>query len=173
MNDWGPGYTQSELDDAQDAFSLRFPPDLIELFKRGRLPGGHDWTSEREKIRRVLAWPLDGLLFDVEHNALWLSEWGERPATSADRADVVGRAVSAAPKLIPLFGHRFIPEEPHERGNPIFSVHQSDIIYYGSNLTNYIANEFSIPHQYAIVGIPKHIRFWSDFAEGLFIVAPR
>ena len=173
MNDWGPGYSQAELDDAQGIFNLRFPPDLIELLKRGRLPRGHDWTSEREQIRRVLAWPLDGLLFDVEHNALWLPQWGERPAASGDRAEVVGRAVAEAPKLIPLCGHRYIPEEPHERGNPIFSVYQSDIIYYGSNLANYIANEFSIPHQYAIVGTPKRIRFWSDFAEGLFIEAPR
>ena len=173
MNDWAPGYSQAELDDAQDVFGLRFPPDLIELLKQGRLPHGHDWTSEREQIRRMLAWPLEGLLFDVEHNVLWLPAWGERPATAAERADMVGRVVAEAPKLIPLYGHRFIPEEPHERGNPVFSVHQSDIIYYGSNLANYIVNEFSIPHQYALAGTPKHIRFWSDFAEGLVDEATR
>src|SRR5205085_9372728 len=98
----GPGYSQAELDDAQAFFDLRFPPDLINLFLRGRMPGGHDWTTEREQLRGMLAWPLDGLLFDVEHNVLWLSEWGERPATAIERADIVVRAVAEAPKLIPL-----------------------------------------------------------------------
>ena len=73
-----------------------------------------------------------------------------------------------APKLIPLFGHRFLPDRPREAGNPVFSVYQTDIIYYGTNLANYFANEFHLD-----IGAPrcrpeepiKRIEFWSAFAE--------
>ena len=52
---------------------------------------------------------------------------------------VAKRAMDAAPKLVPIAGHRFIPEAPHEEGNPVFSVHQTDIIYYGRDLAEYAA----------------------------------
>jgi hypothetical protein len=163
--EWGPGYSRSELEAAQDRFDLRFPPDLFALLLERRPPGGrHDWTGDEEPIRSMLALPLDGLLFDVEHG-LWWPEWGERPHSEPERAAIVTSVVSAAPKLIPIYSHRYIPEEPHERGNPVFSVSQSDIIFYGSDLHNYFDNEFSRPHRYEIVGEPKRIRFWSDAVE--------
>lgn len=173
MRDWGPGYTQAELDDAQARFGLRFPPDLIDLLERGRLPGGWDWTTDEAGIKGMLAWPLDGLLFDVEHNALWLARWGDRPGPQEERAEVVRQAVAGAPRLIPLYGHRFMPEEPCEAGNPVFSVMQSDIIHYGSDLANYIANEFSVPHHYVLGDQIRRIRFWSDLVDRNSGLAPR
>jgi hypothetical protein len=163
--EWGPGYSQSELDAAQEKFGLVFPPDLIALLRDRRPPGGHDWTGDEGSIRRMLEWPLEGLLFDVEYSGLWWPEWGERPDRAAERADVVSAVVAAAPKLIPIYGHRFIPEEPHEAGNPVFSVHQSDIILYGTDLANYLDNEFSQPHRYELTGEVKPIRFWSQTVE--------
>ena len=163
--EWGPGYSQSELDTAQQRFGLRFPPDLAALLRDRRVPGGPDWTGDEESIRRMLAWPLEGLLFDVEKSGLWWPEWGERPPGEVERAEIVTTAVRAAPKLIPIYSHRYIPEEPHEPGNPVFSVSQSDIILYGSKLQNYFENEFSQPHRYRIVGEVRRIRFWSDAVE--------
>lgn len=162
---WGPPYSRAELEEAQERFGLRFPPDLLELLQQGRLPGGWDWTGEEQPIRAIIAWPRDGLLFDVENNGLWWPEWGLRPPTAGERAAIVSAIVAAAPKLIPLFGHRYIPEEPHERGNPVFSVYQSDIIYYGSDLANYIANEFSIPPHRVLGDNIRPIRFWSEAVE--------
>jgi hypothetical protein len=46
------------------------------------------------------------------------------------------------PRLVPVFSHRYLPAEPHLSGNPVLSVYQTDIIYYGSNLKRYIAHEF-------------------------------
>jgi hypothetical protein len=158
---WEPGYTAAELEDAQARFGLRFPPDLHALLRRARMPGALDWTRDDEKIRAMLAWPLEGILFDVEEAHLWWPEWGERPAEPEARAAVVAAVIADAPKLIPLFAHRYLPEEPFEAGNPVFSVYQSDIIFYGSNLPGYIANEFSDPRNY-VLGPMKHIRFWSD-----------
>jgi hypothetical protein len=112
-----------ELDDAQQKFGLVFPPDLVALLRDRRPVEGHDWTDE-VAIRRILAWPFEGLLFDVENSHLWWPEWGPRPTDSCDREEVLRSVVLRAPKLIPLISHRYLPEEPHEEGNPVFSVYQ-------------------------------------------------
>ncbi len=168
---WIAGYTQAELDAAQDRYDLRFPPDLVDLLRERRIERGHDWVADETNIRKMLAWPLEGILFDVEESDLWWPEWGERPGTAEERAEVVGNVVSSAPKLIPLFGHRFLPQEPFERGNPVFSVYQSDIIYYGADLADYLEREFdnSSP-PIATEGI-RHIRFWSDMVERAYAPA--
>jgi hypothetical protein len=119
---WAKGYTQTELDEAQRKFDLIFPPDLVALLRDRRPLDGHVWTDE-VAIRRALAWPLEGLLFDVEHNHLWWPEWGEKPAKLDACKEVLRSVVSRAPKLIPLISHRYLPEEPHEPGNPVFSVY--------------------------------------------------
>lgn len=162
MPDWTTGYTRSELDAAQERFNLRFPPDLVELLLDRRPLKGWDWRTDDAGIRRALEHPLEGLLFDVEHNGLWWPEWGEKPASADEQAEVVTAVVNAAPRLIPLIGHRYIPEEPHESGNPVFSVMQSDVIYYGANLAEYFANEFGGTYQ---VGSVRPIPFWSEIVE--------
>ena len=112
----------------------------------------------------MLDWPLEGLLFDVENNNLWWQEWGERPGGPAARAEVLRDIVRSAPKLVPLVSHRYLPCEPNEAGNPVFSIHQSDVVYYGSNLEDYFAREFENTPS-LLVGSPKHIRFWSTLVE--------
>lgn len=117
----------------------------------------------------MLTWPLEGMLFDVENNAFWLSEWVKRPEKKSAREELVRAAIAAAPKLIPVYGHRYIPEEPHAPGNPIFSVHQTDIICYGANLATYIRAETAgrqsveAPEGQDASPPLKQIRFWSVF----------
>jgi hypothetical protein len=158
---WAEGYTQAELDVAQEKYGLIFPPDLVALFRERRPVLGYDWRSDDAEIRAMLKWPLEGLQFDVEHNGLWEPEWGERPRTEGERAEVVAKVVGDAPKLIPLVSHRYLPAEPHEVGNPVFSVVQSDIIYYGADLADYFEREFGDPAR-PLAHAVKHIRFWSD-----------
>jgi hypothetical protein len=55
-------------------------------------------------------------------NAVWWPEWGEKPDAAADQYRRLRQIFSAAPTLIPLFGHRYIPEEPFETGNPVLST---------------------------------------------------
>jgi hypothetical protein len=38
---------------------------------------------------------------------------------------------------------RYLPSEPLLGGNPVFSVHQTDIIFYGCDLRDYVWNEFA------------------------------
>jgi hypothetical protein len=158
---WTTGYTQAELDDAQAKFDLVFPPDLVALLRDRRPVRGHDWSDEAA-IRRMLDWPFEGLLFDVEQNALWWPEWGDRPDQQQARAEILRSVISRAPKLIPLISHRYLPEQPHEADNPVFSVHQSDVIYYGADLTDYFEREFGRWDGRPWPDQIKHIPFWSD-----------
>ncbi len=45
------------------------------------------------------------------------------------------------PELVPIFGHRFVPAIPTLTHAPVFSVHQTDVIYYGSDVADYVRNE--------------------------------
>jgi hypothetical protein len=55
-----------------------------------------------------------------------------------------------------------------EPGNPVLSVHQTDIICYGLNLEDDFANEYRYyfgRQGYALAAKPKTIDFWSSFLE--------
>jgi len=163
---WTHGYTSDELVAAQERYELRFPPDLIELLLDRRPVDGWDWRNDDDGIRRALDHPLRGLLFDLENNGLWWPEWGERPPSAAERAEILTAIVGAAPRLIPLIAHRYIPETPSAAGNPVFSVMQADVIYYGANLDEYFANEFADEFYGTFrVGTPRRIPFWSELVE--------
>jgi hypothetical protein len=69
-----------------------------------------------------------------------------------------------APKLIPLLGHRYLPADPCEAGNPVFSVYQSDVIYYGANLQDWMRWEVDGWDAEPWPAISR-IRFWSDAEE--------
>lgn len=139
------GMTDAEIVYCEQRFSFRFPPDLKEFLQIG-LPIGSRFPNWRpatdDELRQRLAQPLHGILFDVEHNGFWLDEWGLRPADLAAAKAIVSDLVSAAPTLIPIYAHRMIPDRPHQVGNPVFSVHQTDIICYGNNLRDYFVQEF-------------------------------
>jgi hypothetical protein len=137
---WTRGFSRAALERAQELFGLTFPLDLFERLLDRRPVDGPDWTNEAE-IRERLAWPDDGQLFDVEHNGLWWPEWGARPGTAEARAEGLRQVVAAAPRLIPVFGHRYLPETPAAAGNPVFSVWQSDVILYGADLEDWAARE--------------------------------
>ena len=165
---WTKGYTQAELDRAQDRFGLLFPPDLVALLRRKRPVEGHDWTDETA-IRRALDQPFNGVLDSVERGMLWWPEWGRLPSSARAREQVLREVVSRAPKLIPLIAHRYIPEQPHESGNPVFSIVYTDAIYYGANLKDYFEREFNLHYQ-SRPSVPrpsqiKYIPFWSDLVE--------
>jgi hypothetical protein len=103
-----------------------------------------------------------GSVFDVEHNAFWLAAWGPKP-DSLEKAQAKAReAVRAAPFMIPIFGHRYLPASPCASGNPVFSVYQTDIIYYGLDLPSYLFAEFGVPNPFPIPDSPRDIEFWSE-----------
>jgi len=106
------------------------------------------------------------LTWHVEHGSWW-TEWGEKPTDQRAREKIVRDAVAAAPRLIPIYLHRFIPESPNEPGNPVFSMHGFDTIYYGTTLEEYLAREFrddrSRPPD-PLRGPFRYIPLWSDLS---------
>jgi hypothetical protein len=140
-----PGLTDTEVAVAEARFGFRFPPDL-RAFLQTALPRGRhfpDWRAGNEaELCDWLDLPRQGVVFDVERNAFWLEEWGPRPETLADAKRCAEQMVAAAPRLIPVYQHRMMPDAPHLPGNPVFSVHQTDIIVYGTDLRDYLTHEF-------------------------------
>lgn len=125
------------------------------------------WNDREFSIADSIDWPARGMCFDVEHNGFWIKDWGPRPDDLQEAFRIARRMVRQAPPLIPVFSHRFLPAEPALEGNPVISVYQTDIIYYGPDLASYFANEFQLP----IADPdnenkePRRIRFWSDVID--------
>jgi hypothetical protein len=157
------GLTDAEVALTEARFGFRFPPDL-RAFLQTALPRGPrfpDWRSGDEAaLRDWLDMPRQGVLFDVEHNGFWLEEWGPRPGPVEEALRVAGELVAAAPRLIPVYSHRMMPDDPHLAGNPVFSVHQTDIIHYGFDLADYLRNEFGLPSREPWPERVRPIRFW-------------
>ncbi|MDJ0837263.1 MAG: hypothetical protein QNK37_12150 [Acidobacteriota bacterium] len=168
---FAPGLTTDELKQVQETFSFRFPPDLA-AFLGHALPVSHgfvDWRrGECPPIRDSMDWPFDGLCYDIEYNGFWIDHWGKRPEKLADCFRIAGEAVARAPTLIPICGHRYIPDRPHETGNPVLSVYQGDVRYYGYDLWDYLEHElgcrFNMERRDR--DEPREIVFWSDLISG-------
>ena len=82
------------------------------------------------------------MIFDIKSNDFLFDQWGERPEKIEDRIILATKFYHNYPKLILLYSYRYIPSQPHQSGNPVFSVNQMDILYYGYDLASYFAKEF-------------------------------
>ena len=176
------GLSEDEFRAIQEKHGFEFPPDLRELLA-DRLPVGEGWPNWRAGTRsywsiedgwRVrsladdLAWPLEGMLFDVEHNAFWQHRFGERPNDLVEAFECVRRAIARVPLLVPIYKHRYIPASPSQPGNPVLSVWQTDIIVYGTDLASYLEVEFFDRAHKTIAReaeAARTVEFWSDLLE--------
>ena len=160
------GMSERELDHVEERWGFRFAPEHRTLLSAGLPTGSRSWPDWREgdpeDLAERLAWPVDGVLFDVEHNAVWLADWGERPERIDDALRVAREQLEQAPALVPVYGHRYIPADPPQEGNPVLSVHQSDIIVYGPDLATYLEAEFNSSGAAKSHTKPRHIAVWSD-----------
>ena len=112
---------------------------------------------------------LHGIAFDIENSGFWLERWGERPPHLPAALEIARSDFLSWPKLLPLFGHRFLAAEPCRSGNPVFSIMQTDIIYYGADLAHYLMLEFMPKRDegYRLHTYAQEIRkidVWSDLA---------
>lgn len=170
------GLSEKELEAIESKFEIRFPSDLRLLYKTA-FPISENFVrwrfslksdAETNKIKESLNWPLEGMLFDIENNVFWREDWGIAPKKLEEKIKIAKSYYKTYPKLIPIYAHRYIPETPSDSGNPIFSVHQMDIIYYGNDLKSYFANEFRYNKSgsYELEDYPKKkIEFWSSVVE--------
>jgi len=200
---WLGGLSEGRIAEVERQWRASFPPDYRLFLARlhavdrpmrclsgKRLPHDaltlHDetsfynWLTEGTVIQERLDALVEGLQFDVENNGLWRASWGPKPATALARAERVRELVSAAPRLIPIFSHRYLLAEPSQEGNPIFSIVQSDIIVIATDLRTCFLSEFADLLSFSRADARKEsedrvqanyadylaIPFWGDLCEG-------
>ncbi|MFT3705540.1 MAG: hypothetical protein QM802_24435 [Agriterribacter sp.] len=171
------GLSDLEVTQVQEKFQILFPPDL-KLLLQTQLPISDRFVNWRqglsdnevaENIVDRLNWPLDGILWDLRNDA-WLSIWGDKPKKHEDKVAIIKSCYSQVPKMVPIYSHRYIPSDPDNSGNPIFSIHQTDIIYYGFDLATYFSHEFyfELNDSFRIIDRPiRQIKFWSWCVDNL------
>lgn len=167
-----PGLLSDEISQIESIYQFRFPPDLREFLSH-MLPTGNGfprWRDVSERgithIRDYLHKPLEGILFDIEHNVFWYAAWGERPADTQTAQNIARQQYAQLPPLIPIYGHRYMPTEPYETGNPVLSVYQTDVIPYGTNLEEYFQIEYKQkPHSDMDYTAVKPIPFWLELDQ--------
>jgi len=171
------GLTEAEIEAIEQLFRFHFPPDLKLFLKYGLPVSENEWKFPRwrealhsDKAKNMLIaqlkGPQEGIAFDIK-NGFWLDQWGAVPEEISDRLVIFEEQFKAYPKMIPVYSHRYIPSTPLEKGNPIFSIMQTDIIYYGTDLINYFCNEFNLNKTLfdQPQATPKPIQFWSHLVE--------
>jgi hypothetical protein len=161
------GLSDDEIERIELTYSLRFPPDLRKLLQYAlpvseRFP---DWRGRPASLREAVTWPVSGILREIERHHFWAAAWGTAPD---DREEAAGRArelLSAAPLLVPVYAHRYIPADPPRSGNPLFAVVGTDVIYAGCDLASFFATEFGVPCPEWAASIPRSISFWEDLVS--------
>ncbi len=169
-----PGMAPGQISAVERAYGFNFPTSLADFYSCGvpmpksPLSDFPDWWNfDPQNISDIKKWisaPVENLRSDVR-DGFWLNVWGERPENAEDALAVFDSLAEKAPKLIPVYGHRYIPVIDGVDDPPVISAVGQDIIYYGCNLSNYLKNEF--------VGFTEpidpdkiiRIPFWSDIIE--------
>ena len=157
------GLTDSEVALAETNYGVSFPEDLRDFLQTAlpsRFPFPNWRLSDDLFIKEMLRWPLDGVLFDVENSEFWLHEWGDKPSSGEKARSIVEEEVNRAPRLIPIYRHRMMPDRPVIPGNPVLSIHQTDIIYYGFDLEDYFRHEFDLEGRKDWPEQIRRIEFW-------------
>ena len=167
----GPGANEQQISAVESHLDQVLPPDLRWLVANTHDPDGYffPWVQDVSDIDSFRDWVFRGIAAHISGAMDWLSAWGPRPEDKQERLDIFTTHFTAWPKLLPVYGHRAIPVSPTKPGNPVFSIMETDIIYYGTSLANWISIEFAnAPEAYARnlrIEEARHIPVWSDFAE--------
>jgi hypothetical protein len=140
-----PGLTEPELAGVEQEFGFSFADDHRAFLAAG-LPYGRGWPDwrdgDRAGLRDRLAAPVEGVLFDVAENDFWYEGWGSRPPSTGEAVTVARGFLLTAPRLVPVYAHRYLPAGRGTSGHPVLSVMQTDVIAYGSDLADYLRREF-------------------------------
>lgn len=172
--DIAPGLTDDEFARIEQDYEFEFAADhrafLAAGLPLGSPPPGQrrspwpDWRgADPADLCERLDWPVEGVLFDVQHDAQWHPSWGPRPADASGALAVARQHLGRAPKMIPVYSHRYLPAGRDTHGHPVLSIYQTDIIVYGTDLADYINQEFGGRSITADWTPPPMVPFWSDF----------
>ena len=161
------GLTQEEIELAEKIYDIKFPKSLSE-FLMTALPVSKDfynWRNMEESNVRFIKQMIELPKMNIYNEAdeiYWNDEWGEEPENIIEFITLVREKLVNAPKLIPIFAHRYIPMVNGEE-IPILSIHGVDVIYYAKTLEEYINAEFlGINKKFSSLDEYMYVPFWSD-----------
>ncbi len=164
-----PGVSAGQIASIEAQLGFRLPDDFAYLLQNLQDPGAvlFPWMDfDKREYDQSIDCVWRGIEFDIKNNVVWLERWGARPDTLSIAIDQAKKDFLRWPKLLPIYSHRFLAAEPCLSGNPVFSIKQTDIIYYGADLARYLLAEFVdtsyVPRSFENV---RRIEVWSDFAE--------
>lgn len=161
------GLTIDEVVQIEKIYEIVFPMSLRD-FLMTTLPvskGFYNWRNREqgnvEYIKNIISQPIR-YITDMPEEVYWCEDWGVEPDNEDDFKSEVKKRLKIAPKLIPIFSHRYMPMIP-SKNPPVISVHGVDIIYYGENIEDYFRVEFGEKDQNKIsFENIKPIPFWTD-----------
>jgi hypothetical protein len=159
------GLSDPALEALEQRWSLRFPPDYRLFLKilhcldkpitiatydgdtREIIPADsslfHNWQTDTHLLTNAYQQIIDDLRYEVVHNNVWKPGWGRKPVSKYGQSQQIGVLISQAPKLIPIYDHRFLLSEPYQAGNPVISIRQSEIVIYAPDFYSFLCKDFS------------------------------
>ncbi|GAA0588219.1 hypothetical protein GCM10010172_86650 [Paractinoplanes ferrugineus] len=156
------GLSESELSAIEHEFGFTFAPDHREFLAAG-LPAGRGWpdwrSPDRAALRERLAWPVEGVIFDVAENKFWYEGWGPQPDNPVAAMEVAKRYLVTAPRMISVHSHCYLPAAI--AGHPVLSVYQTDVAHYGNDLSDWLSREFALGAP-AEQRVRATVPFWRD-----------
>ena len=159
------GLSEAEIEKVYKTYNITFPV-CYENFLKEILPvsdavyNWRDFSGTNVKyIKESMRQPFDDIE-EMSSEVYWCDEWGEEP-DEAQRIVIIRERLKKAPKLIPIYHHRYMPIIDSDNP-PVLSIHGVDVIYYGKNLEDYIQNEFGSGRRTLFLNQYKYVPFWSD-----------
>lgn len=161
------GLSCEEIAKIEQIYGIKFPRQWCDVFTRV-LPieqGFYNWRDMSDKnilfIKDQLLTPYKDILGHL-HDVNWDDEWGDEPNDENQRAQFIKNKMLTAPRLIPIYRHRYLPVV-NDKVMPVLSIRGLDIICYGRNLTDYFDVEFNGKMQEKIdYRTLEKVPFWLD-----------
>ncbi|BDD03735.1 hypothetical protein [Aureibacter tunicatorum] len=100
-----------------------------------------NWKCDAQ-VKYYLNWPYKLILEDVKKHRYWLKSWGKRPESEIEIENFFNNKYSQAPKLLPIYSHRFVVNVPDQIESPVLSIMGIDTVHYGWSMKDYLLKEF-------------------------------
>ena len=157
------GLTDEEISKIEEIYKISFPQSLRAFYSialpvctdKRDFPKWNDFSQENiDFIREQMNLPYQWLKRDIE-NGFWLPMWGKRS---------IDELLKNAPKLIPIYAHRYMPSI-NISNPPVLSTVGRDTIWYGFSLQDYLAREFCNERPLEEPFKVAYVPLWSDIIE--------
>lgn len=161
------GLSPNEFNIIENTYNILFPSEYRLLLEQvvPVSPGFYNWRDYSDSnikfIKAVIERPIKEF-WDRSLDVDWNSDWGEEPKERSDLSGFVRYRLALAPRLIPVYSHRYTVM-CGGKNDPILSICGTDVIYYGTNIDEYLEIEFGDKNQCTIDFLRiRTIPFWSE-----------